>query len=217
MAADSVVQTLLEARYLRNGSQPVAFIDETMRTTKEQPNEFPFYLFTAVLIDPINFDQIRHDIHDISGSEYWHTTENLSSDSGRQKILEMLNYLNRGNEISVISLFIGDSQTYINSKQLRKETLTKLFHQLFAVEQISLAVLEKRNSQSLIREDERTLRVSKQSGMIPRSAQIFQCSPAEERLLWLPDLVCSAKRQELIRNDSRYLSVIREKILEIRV
>lgn len=217
MPANPVLKNLLEERYLRNGTKPVAFIDETMRSREERPEDLPFYLFTAVIVEPINFDQIRKDLFEISGSNYWHTTENLSTDSGRKKVFEMLNYLNQGNEISVISLYIGDALIPMTTKQQRNEALSKLFHKLFTIELINLAVLEKRNSLTLIREDEKTLSVAKQRDLVPRSAQIFQCSPAEERLLWLPDLVCSAKRQDLTRNDSRFLSVIQKKIVEIRV
>lgn len=92
MPANPVLKNLLEERYLRNGTKPVAFIDETMRSREERPEDLPFYLFTAVIVEPINFDQIRKDLFEISGSNYWHTTENLSTDSGRKKVFEMLNY-----------------------------------------------------------------------------------------------------------------------------
>lgn len=170
MPANPVLKNLLEERYLRNGTKPVAFIDETMRSREERPEDLPFYLFTAVIVEPINFDQIRKDLFEISGSNYWHTTENLSTDSGRKKVFEMLNYLNQGNEISVISLYIGDALIPMTTKQQRNEVLSKLFHKLFTIELINLAVLEKRNSLTLIREDEKTLSVAKQRDLVPRSA-----------------------------------------------
>jgi hypothetical protein len=42
---------------------------------------------------------------------------------------------------------------------------------------------------------------------------MLQVSPSTERLLWLPDLVASAIRQELARGDQTYMNLIKEKVV----
>lgn len=44
--------------------------------------------------------------------------------------------------------------------------------------------------------------------MIPARTRLLQVTPAEEQLLWLPDLVCSAYRQQVARSDASYFSHI---------
>lgn len=44
--------------------------------------------------------------------------------------------------------------------------------------------------------------------MIPPRTRLLQVTPAEEQMLWLPDLVCSAYRQQIVRGDNSYFTHI---------
>lgn len=213
MVGQSPLVPLLKEAYLRNGELPVAFIDETSRSKDEHPGEKQFYVMSGVVVHPQDFEVLREDLRDIAQSDYWHTTENLSSASGREKVLEMLQYLAEGDEISIIS-HLGDSG--FGEKDIeaaRETTLTKLSQYLFNDLGIKLALLERRNPNALMIRDERTFTHAKKSGVVPRNSQILQVSPLVERLLWLPDLVASAIRQELARGDRTYVNLIKEKVV----
>lgn len=208
---------LQQDAYLRNGALPVAFIDETSRFRKEHPGEQQFYVMSGVVVHPKDFDLLRGDLGDIAQSNYWHTTENLSSQSGREKVIEMLKYLAEGDEISIISHLghsgFGDGDI----EAARERTLTKLAQYLFNDVGLKLAVIERRNPNALIVRDERTFTLAKRSGVVPRNSRLIQLSPTIERLLWLPDLVASAIRQELVRGDQSFVNLIKDKVVYLDV
>ncbi|MDH6533339.1 hypothetical protein M2119_001576 [Aurantimicrobium minutum] len=213
MAQQSPIVPLLNEAYLRNGDLPVAFIDETSRSKAEHPGEKQFYVMTGVVVHPQDFEVLREDLRDIAQSDYWHTTDNLSSSSGRKKVLEMLQYLADGDEISIIS-HLGDSGFGDEDIEAARETtLLNLSQYLFNDLGMKLAVLERRNPKALVNRDERTFARAKRSGVVPRNTRMLQVSPSTERLLWLPDLVASAIRQELARGDHSYVNLIKEKVV----
>ena len=212
MDEKSTLGTLLNEAYIRNGDLPVAFIDETSRSESEHPGEKQFYVMSGVVVHPQDFEVLREDLRDIAQSDFWHTTDNLSSATGRLKVLEMLQYLANGDEISIIS-HLGDSGFGEGDiESARETTLIKLSEYLFNDLGMKLAVLERRNPNSLVIKDERTFANAKKSGVVPRNSQMIQVSPSTERLLWLPDLVASAIRQELARGDHTYVNLLKEKV-----
>lgn len=99
MDEKSTLGALLNEAYIRNGELPVAFIDETSRSESEHPGEKQFYVMSGVVVHPQDFEVLREDLRDIAQSDFWHTTDNLSSVTGRLKVLEMLQYLASGDEI----------------------------------------------------------------------------------------------------------------------
>lgn len=213
MVDQTPLKRLLQDAYQRNGELPVAFIDETSRSRNEHPGEQQFYVMTGVVVHPNDFDLLRDNLGEIAQSDYWHTTDNLSSPSGREKVIEMLEYLAEGDEISIIS-HLGDSGIGDGDIEAARETtMTKLSHYLFNVLGLKLAVLERRNPNEHIVRDERTISLAKRNGVIPRNSRMLQVSPSTERLLWLPDLVASAIRQELARGDQTFISLISDKVV----
>lgn len=209
----SPLVSILHEAYLRNGDLPVAFIDETSRSKGEHPGEKQFYVMSGVVVHPKDFTVLREDLGEIAQSNYWHTTDNLSTATGREKVLEMLKYLAQGDEISIIS-HLGDSgfaDAHIESA--RERTLTKLSQYLFSELDLKLAVLERRSPNALVVRDERTFTIAKRDGVVPRNSRMIQVSPSTERLLWLPDLVASAFRQFLAREVNTYLDIIKDKVV----
>lgn len=213
MVDHSPLVRLQQDAYLRNGDLPVAFIDETSRSRKEHPGEQQFYVMTGVVVHPQDFDALRSDLGLIAQSDYWHTTENLSSPNGREKVIEMLKYLAEGDEISIISHLGGSGFGEGDIETAREKTLTKLTQYLFNDAGLKLAVMERRNPNALILRDERTFTLAKRSGVVPRNSRLLQLSPTTERLLWLPDLVASAIRQELVRGDQTFVNLIKDKVV----
>lgn len=212
----SIVNRLLNDAYVRNGSRHVAFIDETFRFGRNFPGENPFYLMTAVLISPHDFDVIREELWEIAGGSYWHSTKELSTEYGRQRIEEMLKYLSQGDEVSIVSHFRDEFSITSNVEEMRKATFKALCGKIFAENpgwsQVILAVLERRNGNNLFEIDERTFRSMRREGIIPPQGRLFQTSPAEENLLWLPDVVATALRQKIVRNNPQYFDLIRDQV-----
>lgn len=216
MKGPSIVNRLLHDAYVRNGSRHVAFLDETFRSGRDFPGEKPFYLMTAVLVSPQDFDVLREELEDIAGGNYWHSTEELSTEEGRQRVEEMLEYLSRGDELSIVSHYRDEFALNADIEEMRKVTFHSLCGRIFQENpgwsRVNLAVLERRNGNNLFEIDERNFKAMRKSGIVPPQGRLFQASPAEENLLWLPDLVSTAIRQEIVRNNSSYVDLIRHHV-----
>lgn len=221
MGDKTAINRLLSDAYARNGSKHVAFIDETFRSTQDFPNENPFYLMTAVLIDPRDFHSIREGLEEIAEGKYWHSTQEISSSNGRKRIKKMLEFLNQGDEVSIISHYQEEAHSGMSMEQMRKTTFQTLCGLIFGESSqwnhVNLAVLERRNNNKLFNIDENNFRAFRKAGIIPPQGRLLQVSPAEENLLWLPDLVTSVVRQEIARNDSRFFDLIRERVYIVRI
>jgi hypothetical protein len=215
--AQSPLDLILHEAYVRNGDLPVAFIDETSRSQAEHPGEKQFYVMSGVVVHPKDFVVLREDLGEIAQSNFWHTTDNLKTSTGREKVLEMLKYLAEGEEISIIS-HLGDSGFgEADIETAREKTFNKLSQYLFNDLELKLAVLERRSPNNSMMRDERTFNNAKKSGIVPRNSRMVQVSPKTERLLWLPDLVASAIRQELARGVDTYVNLIKDKVVYLDV
>ncbi len=65
------------------------------------------------------------------------------------------------------------------------------------LEPVELFVLEKRLTARMTNLDARTKDSAIKDGLVSTRTRLFQISPRDESLLWIPDLVCSAYRQEI--------------------
>lgn len=222
MNSSSVLQNLLSEAYSRNGSNHVAFIDETFRGQNDFPGESGFYVLTAVIVNPLDFEVLRNDLEEIAEGTFWHSTVQLKTVAGRTRMASMLQYLNKGDEISVVSEFIDPAVEHMTTEDMRKKCFTNLCANLFGAgnpwPQIQLAILERRNEPKLFSLDENYFRSARSTGLIPPHARLLQVTPQEERLLWLPDTVSSAVRQERVWGNKEFIDLVRSKlhILEIK-
>lgn len=83
--------TSLHAAYGANRGRPIAYIDETYNVDGRHGRLY--YVMAAVVVQAAQVANIRAAIVRIAGSSYWHTSEEIRSAAGRQRTIEMLQYL----------------------------------------------------------------------------------------------------------------------------
>lgn len=217
--SDESARNLLARRYQDNKETPVAFLDETYRAPEEHAGESPFYLFTAVIVEPKHMESIRAELTRIAGGDYWHTTEALQKAEGLEKVGAMLEYLSEGDEFCVIAKKTEIDASDSDLELARRECLLGLAGALtsgepagFAWPAVRLMILERRPVKKMYDADEYTQKLALREKIMPRNARIFQTSPKFEKLLWLPDLVSSAARKELAVGKREFIDVIRKQV-----
>lgn len=193
-----------------NSSHFVLFVDETFNNPKED-FELSFYMVCGVLIPQDVLDGTRDDIRGIVGENYWHTTDALQTEKGREKATELLAYCDRMGDRHIFShkMNLTDSTKENNDimSQAREACLTSLFQFTQSVQQdMRLIVMEKRQN---LRDDDADRSVVKKlrsSGTLSRHTSVYHASPTQEQLLWLPDLSAMALRRSVTHRDetSRY-------------
>ncbi len=217
MNRDDVSAKLLANHYKMNGTKPVAFLDESYREANEHEGESPFYLFTAVVILPSDMAAMRKELQSIAGGEYWHTTEALQVDGGRDKALEMLGYLAEGSDPCVIAKHVSIDPNDVTLEDARAACFTSLAMALTSEgnawgEQSNLLVLERRKNSTDRNRDEKTFKDARTAELLPRNATMFQASPSFEKLLWLADVVSSAVRRDLAVGESEFYDKIKDQV-----
>ena len=191
---------VLEGYYSRNKNRPVAYVDESYKIGA-------YYILTAVIVQSDQRDLLRDKLQELVNKERWHTTEELRTPEGRACAHTILQYLSdEGNEEYIISVIRADPHD-TTGEASREQAFRKLYQLL--TPGIELFVLERRreNRQRNIDSFIRDRAIHDQ--LCPQSTRLLQISPGEEQLLWLPDLVCSAYRQELTGRDLTYLDHIK--------
>lgn len=194
----------------RRTKGPVAFLDESYQAPDllaTQADRATFYIFTAVVVDLKDMDALRNGLATVARTTYWHTTNELQTNTGRQRTRELLNFLAEGPEPCVIAHRVAVDPDDINAEQARRDCYRGLAIELAAGRPnawspIDLIVLEERNEQALKARDQSNHRALLVEKRIPRNTRLLQTSPACDRLLWLPDLVSSAFRRTITHNDN---------------
>lgn len=178
----------------------MAYLDETYRI---EAGTSGYYVMSAVVIESGQRDFVRDGIKGIVGGNYWHTTDALQTEVGRRTTCELLDYLNdpEGREVCLIAHQRRLAENDLRGEEARAACLKSLLGHLNGsgspMGQVDLFVLEKRLNQSMVNRDAKTKDEAVQAGLVSKQARLFQISPADEALLWLPDLVCSAYRQQV--------------------
>lgn len=217
MKRDDVSANLLANHYKMNGARPVAFLDESYREINEHEGESPFYLFTAVVVVPSDMAAMRKELQVIAGGGYWHTTEALQKEGGREKALQMLGYLAEGSDPCVVAKHVSIDPIDVTLEDARAACLKALAIALTSEdnawgEQSNLLVLERRKNSTDRNRDEKTFKDAKTAGLLPRNATMFQASPSFEKLLWLADVVSSAVRRDLALGESEFYDRIKDQV-----
>lgn len=83
----------LHLAYSQNGTKPVAFLDETYNV---DPAHRPsYYVMVAVVVQSREMSALRSDLVNRAGASYWRTTEALRTELGRERTVELLEYLSQ--------------------------------------------------------------------------------------------------------------------------
>lgn len=194
--------------YAQNKGKPIAYLDETYRARADRPDEVPFYLVTAVIVEPKDRAGLTSDLLHIVGGNRWHTTDNLKREEDRPKVLELCKYLGEGAEPCLIACKVEAHSGNDDPEEMRRLCMLALLGALWSGGDtwpaVELMVLERRVDAALVSADQHTMKVAKSEGVVGRAARLVQVSPSLEPLLWLPDLVSSATRQKIVHDNGVY-------------
>lgn len=204
------VSELLKDAYQRNKDRPVAYVDESLRGPQESGKHF--YILTAVVVAAEEREPLRTGIEEIVGGNFWHTSDELLTASGFSRAKKLLKYLGQGEETAAISVNTKIESSDTELEDARAHCMSVLLPALergsSRREPTSLVILERRRDRRQQNRDSKTHRDLVTDKSISRHLRLIQASPADEHLLWLPDLVSSAVRRKLVSNSDDLLSII---------
>lgn len=190
------------------GKSPVAFIDETLGTSNDE-HEQPFYLITAVVVEREDLESLRGTLEAFATEpNYFHATKQYSIDS--QRIKDFLQHINKSPVESLVTV-----QTTVQNgdlEQARNDCLVRLAFELDRgsdpVQHLIVESLNQSSHPGRNHKDQLVLQESANRGVIGSEMSISHTSPYKEKLLWLPDVVSWAVRQELVRGNTEWVQNI---------
>ncbi|HEY2043452.1 MAG TPA: hypothetical protein VGH11_12315 [Jatrophihabitans sp.] len=194
-------RNVLKTHYARIGQNPVAYLDETYHV--ETDGHRRFYVMAAVVVLEKDRDALRSEIDDLVPDGWWHTTDQLRTDGGREQACDLLQTFRVPDETCVIVDKVAIDDDDKDGMQARGAVLGRLLTAVHNAEHgthppVSLAVIEEQRVARMNNFDRRIRTQLITGGAITESATLLAVSPGSEHLLWLPDLVCSAYRQKMI-------------------
>lgn len=202
---------VLKAHYERAGSGPVAYLDETYHL--EFDGRRRFYVMAAVVVLELDRDPLRSDLDALVPGGWWHTTEVLRSEDGRERTRELLRTFQIPEETCVIVDKVEVAETDKDGFLAREAVLGRLLAAVHTAEHgthppVQLAVVEAQREARKNNFDRAVRKRLIDAGTVADAMQLVAVSPGSEHLLWLPDLVCSAYRQKVVfRNDDLFVEI----------
>lgn len=199
--AGSGQRNVLTTHYARISEGPVAFLDETYHV--ESDGRRRFYVIAAVVVLEKDRDALRDEIDGIVPEGWWHTTDHLRTDEGREQARELLQTFRVPDETCVVVDKISIDHHDKDGIQARGVVLGRLLTAIYNAEHgthppVSLAVIEEQREARKNNFDRSIRKHLIAEAVISEAATLLAVSPGSEHLLWLPDLVCSAYRQKMV-------------------
>lgn len=187
----------------------VAFIDESYYAPSSGKGR-TFYITAAVVVPVEGLESLRGDLIEVARTGYWHTAEAAQNSDGRLDILSMGQIL-RGKSKLICWLYEPLEQSDREGEAARAKSLRHGINELVRkfLPSAGLIIYESRQKGYQENADHRLIREMRAAGKLDRYFKIHAESPANEPLLWSPDLVAWSFRQEFLGRTSEYFDVLR--------
>lgn len=198
----------------------VALLDETYSVEPGLARRF--YAMTAVVVQLGEVEGLRRGLVARVPSGYWHTSEALRTASGRVDAERLVGYLAdpTGSEACVLAVRVPVERDDATGEGPRRACLVRLARELSSGQspegQVGLFILERRRVATQRNLDAAIRATAVADGILDPRVRLLQVSPSDEPLLWLPDLVCSAWRLELLRSDPTLFEPLRSMTRVVR-
>lgn len=204
---------VLKTHYTRVGTGPVAFLDETYHV--EQDGRRRFYVMAAVVVLHEDRDPLRDELDSLVPDGWWHTTDELRTEEGREHARSLLRTFRIPDETCVIVDKVALDAEDEDGTQARGAVLGRLLAAVHTAEfgphpPVNLAVIEEQREARKNNYDRLIRKQLIDAKTISESMALASVSPGSEHLLWLPDLVCSAYRQKLLFQRNELFGEIEE-------
>lgn len=198
-------RSLLASYYARHKG-PIAFIDESIRGP-ERPNEFPFYILSAVIVESPDLESIRASYRENVGGNFWHTTA-AYRDGQYAQIRSFSDCVESSSLGVAISLQLDLDAS--NLELARRESFLQLASQLSEMGCL-LAIYEQRNTRRRNSSDASLINLARQARSLPQEITFVGSKPEVEPLLWGPDLVSWCFRQILTVGQKKWFDAFSER------
>lgn len=189
----------------------IAYFDETYNGEKDGEGN-SFYAVTASIYRKSELEDLREDLIDIVDNffdkprPYWHSTEAIQTEEGREKYTELLTYLSEHGDVSFITCQtsikprVDEQETSKKvvgpEEDARRECIKKVFEKfLNQAPDLKGLVFEKRREEKDNDRDKSFLKSLAKEGKIPQLERAW-VSPYDEVALWVPDIVGLAYRHK---------------------
>ncbi|HJQ02361.1 MAG TPA: hypothetical protein VJ851_12230 [Jatrophihabitans sp.] len=192
---------VLKTHYERIGQTAVAYLDETYHL--ESDGHRRFYVMAAVVVLENDGDPLRNEIDELVPSGWWHTTDQLRTDEGRERARNLLQTFRVPDETCIVVDKVSVDNDDKDGTQARGAVLSRLLTSIHNAEHgthppVRLAVIEEQRVARINNFDRSIRKHLIAQRAISESSTLLAVSPGSEHLLWLPDLVCSAYRQKMV-------------------
>ncbi|QKJ24973.1 hypothetical protein HRU87_01865 [Aquiluna borgnonia] len=184
---------------------PLAFIDESFRAPSQDHDSF--YIVAAAVIDKAIVLEVRKELRRRVRHGTWHTTEAGRSQVGQQKIRELSAYL--ATVVKPVVVVVDQLQKSDRSAEAgRAKALRALLVEL-ATEHVYLTgtvVYEKRIPGYMQAHDDLIIGQIRREKGAASSLNVIGLSTKSEPLLWIPDIIAWAFRQQYLKDGGGYFS-----------
>lgn len=192
---------VLKTHYDRVGNGPVAYLDETYHL--EFDGRRRFYVMAAVVVLEPDRDPMRTELDSLVPGGWWHTTEVLRAEDGREQARTLLQTFQVPEETCVIVEQVEVDALDKDGFLARTAVFGRLLTAVHTAEHgthppVHLAVVEQQREARKNNLDRATRKHLIEAGALTAPMELVVVSPGSEHLLWLPDLVCSAYRQKIV-------------------
>jgi hypothetical protein len=187
----------------------IAFIDESYYAPSSGTGK-TFYITAAVVVATNELENLRNDLGAVAQTGYWHTSEAARHSDGRADIIKLSKALtNRAKAICWIYEPIEKSDREGEGARARslRYGINELVRKFLPAG--GLIVYESRQRGYQEKADQRLIGEMRSMGKLDRYFMVHAESPANEPLLWAPDLVAWSYRQEFLGRSSKYFDVVR--------
>jgi hypothetical protein len=189
------------ARYYRENSKPVAFIDESFELERDRT----FYIVGATVVNASDLNASRQELLEFYDGDALHAGPMYRR--GEFATLEQATVLvsgqNDGCEL-VICTQIDEGDEH--AEEARARCLSHLMSKLQRDFGVELFIVDAHHLPDKNRKDQDTARALRQKGLLTRDSTLHHTRPSMEPLLGLPDVLAWAYRQKHIRGDEKWFS-----------
>jgi len=188
----------------------VAYVDESYYSPSHGTGR-TFYVICATIVQQEARGSLREGLLSLAGGDFWHTTEAARSSSGRDKLRAMIDLL-RVSATSVCWITEPLSKSDREGESARAELLRESTKDLIEMHlpASGLIIYERRRTGYQANADVRVFTEMRSKSKIDRAFLIHPESPANEPLLWAPDVVAWSYRQSFLGRDASYFAPLKK-------
>ena len=184
------------------------FVDETF-DVPANGSRGNFYVFAVVGIERQRIKATRRALLKITNTNWWHSSKAIQTSTGRSRLKTV------GHELGaqlVLEIFMSTPipQDDKSGEKTRKKLIQAIAQSISSRDPDSNISIEMRGSGGQLKRDRETI----QAIQMGRNKDFVRLqSPAQETLLWLPDMLASSFRRRLLFEDSELLESFGKEVL----